>query len=68
MTDNEIGNLVVTKNKRPVGILKEREVLRFLASWMKIPNNILSYFTLQSGEALTPLFFFLLRFVRCCSI
>jgi CBS domain-containing protein len=48
MTYNEIGNLVVTKNKRPIGILTEREVLRFLASWMKIPNNILSYFKLQS--------------------
>jgi CBS domain-containing protein len=32
----------------PIGILTEREVLRFLASWTKIPNNILSYFKLQS--------------------
>jgi CBS domain-containing protein len=48
MIDNGIGNLIVTKNKRPIGILTEREVLRFLASWMKIPNNILSYFKLQS--------------------
>jgi CBS domain-containing protein len=48
MTYNEIGNIVVTKNNRPIGILTEREVLRFLASWMKIPNNILGYFKLQS--------------------
>ena len=48
MIDNGIDNLIVTKNKRPIRILTEREVLRFLASWMKIPNNILSYFKLQS--------------------
>ena len=48
MTDKGIGNLIVTKNKMPISILTEREVLRFLASWRKIPNNILSYFKLQS--------------------
>ncbi len=36
MTYNEIGNLVVTKNKRPICILTERDILRFLASWFKL--------------------------------
>ncbi|HET7389831.1 MAG TPA: CBS domain-containing protein [Nitrososphaeraceae archaeon] len=48
MANNGIGNLIVIENRKPVGILSEREILRYLSSWMKIPNNILEYVKLQS--------------------
>ncbi|HET7285546.1 MAG TPA: CBS domain-containing protein [Nitrososphaeraceae archaeon] len=48
MANNGIGNLIVIENRKPVGILSEREILRYLSSWMKIPNNILEFVKLQS--------------------
>jgi predicted transcriptional regulator len=48
IANNGIGNLIVIENRKPVGILSEREILQYLSSWMKIPNNILEYVKLQS--------------------
>ena len=39
MTAKGIGNLVVIENGKPIGILTEREILRYLSSSGKIPTD-----------------------------
>jgi len=42
MANKRIGNLVVIENKKPVGILTEREIIQYLSRWLKIPNRFLN--------------------------
>ncbi|HZD33690.1 MAG TPA: CBS domain-containing protein [Nitrososphaeraceae archaeon] len=39
MTTNNISNLVVVENRKPIGVLTEREVLRYLANYRIIPAD-----------------------------
>jgi CBS domain-containing protein len=39
MTTNNISNLVVVENRRPIGILTEREILRYLSNYKTIPSG-----------------------------
>lgn len=39
MTTNNISNLVVVENKKPIGVLTEREVLHYLTNYRTIPAD-----------------------------
>jgi CBS domain-containing protein len=39
MTTNNISNLVVVENRKPIGILTEREILRYLTNYKTIPSG-----------------------------
>ena len=39
MTTNNISNLVVVENRKPIGILTEREVLHYLTNYKTIPAD-----------------------------
>lgn len=54
MTIKSIGNLIVKQNRRPIGILTEREILECLASEKKIPNKVLSKIVLQPFFTVHP--------------
>ena len=41
MTDKCIGNLIVIENKKPIGILTEKEIVQYLSEWLRIPNRLL---------------------------
>ena len=42
-----IGNLIVKRNQRAVGILTEREIIQHLAYYKEIPNRLLDNMVLQ---------------------
>jgi CBS domain-containing protein len=54
MTIKSIGNLVVKQNRRPIGILTEREIMECLANEKKIPNKVLSKIVLQPFFTVHP--------------
>lgn len=54
MTIKSIGNLIVNQNRRPIGILTEREIMECLASAKKIPNKVLSKIVLQPFFTVHP--------------
>ena len=42
-----IGNLIVTKNQLPIGILSEREIIDYLSSDREIPSILLANMVIQ---------------------
>lgn len=49
MTTNNISNLVVVENRKPIGILTEREILHYLTNYKTIPSDrLLKDVVLQS--------------------
>ena len=49
MTTNNISNLVVVENRKPIGVLTEREILHFLTNYKTIPvDRLLKDVALQS--------------------
>jgi len=54
MADNGIGNLVVEKNCKPIGILTERQILEHISSHYKIVNVKLGTVKLSPFERVSP--------------
>jgi CBS domain-containing protein len=52
MADNGIGNLVVEKHRKPIGILTERQILEHLSTHKKIQNVKLSNIKISSFDIL----------------
>ena len=54
MADKEIGNLVVEKHHKPIGILTERQILEHLSIHKNISDSKLSDINLNKFDTVTP--------------
>ncbi|MEM2139799.1 CBS domain-containing protein [Nitrososphaera sp.] len=54
MALRNVGNVVVVEDERPVGILTERELLRYLAIRKEVPDILAGEVPLQGFSQLTP--------------
>lgn len=54
MVDKKIGNLIITSNRRPTGLLTEREILQHLSTGENIPDIPVKQVQLHQFTAIEP--------------
>ena len=54
MVDKKIGNLIITSNRRPIGLLTEREILQHLSTGKNIPDIPIKQVQLHQFTAIEP--------------